>query len=180
MDRLPSVTEVLSPHSDFSNVPADILGAAQERGDAIHQLCALYAQGLFIEEVPEQYAGYFQSFCLWFDQFVEKTVLVEEELRDEDRGYIGHPDFIGRLKGDSGLILVDWKTARALSKGWRLQVAGYKLLAEKNGYPISRVASLRPQKDGKIAKFQGYTRSLAYDASIFLAELSVWRFYDAA
>jgi hypothetical protein len=175
---LPSVTTILAPHSDFSQVPADVLELACQRGDAVHQLCALYAQGLFIEEVPEQYAGYFQSFCLWFDQFVEKTILVEEELRDEDLGYCGHPDFIGQMKGDLGLTLVDWKTAGALSKGWRLQVAGYKMLAEKNGYPISRVASLRPQKDGKIAKFQGYTRTLAYDSGIFMAELSVWRFFN--
>ena len=177
MDNLPSVTTILAPHSDFSNVPAEILAAACDRGDAVHQLCALYAQGLWIEEVPDKYAGYFNSFKLWFDQFVEKTILVEEELRDEERGYCGHPDWIGLLKGDSGLTLLDWKTALALSKGWRLQLAGYKMLAEKNGYPITRVASLRPQKDGKIAKFQGYTRTLAYDAGIFMAELSVWRFY---
>ena len=179
--RFPSVTEVISAHSDFSMVPPDVLNLACQRGSDVHELCALYAQKLWIPDIPVNLAGYFQSFKLWYDQFVEEVILVEGELRDEELQYCGHPDFIGRLKGDAGLILIDWKTAAALSKIWRLQVAGgYRGLAEKNGYPITRVASLRPQKDGKPAKFQEYYRTMAYDLSIFLAELSVWRFFHAA
>jgi hypothetical protein len=179
MIRLPSVTEILAPHSDFSHVLAHILVPAQDRGDAVHGLCALYAQKLWIPEVPVNLTGYFESFTRWFDQFVEEVILVEAELRDEDRGYCGHPDFIGRLWGDPGLILIDWKSAVALFKIWRLQVAGgYRGLAEKNGYPITRVASLRLQKDGKIAKLQEYDRTMAYDLSVFLAELAVWKFFN--
>ena len=170
----------MAPHSDFSHVPAHILGPAQDRGDLCHEFYALYAQKLWIPDIPVNLSGYFRSFTLWFDEFVEEVILVEEELRDLDRRYCGHPDFIGRLRGDSGLILIDWKTAAALSKIWRLQIAGgYRGLAEKNGYPITRVASLRPQKDGKIAKLQGYERTMAYDLSVFLAELAVYRFFHA-
>jgi predicted RecB family nuclease len=175
--KLPSVTQILAPHSDFSQVPAHLLGPAQDRGDAVHELCALYANRLWIQEVPVKIDGYFQSFKAWFDQAVEEVILVEAELRDEDRAFCGHPDLIARLRGDTGLSLIDYKTAKPLSKGWRLQLAGYKLLAEKNGYPITRVASLRPQQDGRVAKFQEYSRTLAYDFNIFLAELAVWRFF---
>lgn len=178
--HLPSVTAILAPHSGFSNVPAHILNPAQDRGDLCHEYFALYAKKLWIPDIPVNLSGYFESFTRWFDQFVVEVILVEAELRDEDRGYCGHPDLIARLQGDIGLTIVDYKTAMALSKIWRLQVAGgYRGLAEKNGYPITRVASLRPQKDGKPAKFQGYSRTMAYDFSVFLAELAVWKFINS-
>jgi hypothetical protein len=178
--ELPSVTAILAPHSDFSQVPAHILEPAQNRGDLCHEYFALYAKGLWLPDIPVNLAGYFQSFKTWFDQFVEEVILVEAELRDDDRGYLGHPDLIARLRGDTGLTLIDYKSAKALSKIWRLQISAYKGLADKAGHKIIRVASLRPQQDGKIAKFQEYSRTLAYDFSIFLAEFAVWRFFHVA
>jgi hypothetical protein len=109
---------------------------------------------------------------------VIETILVEAELRDEKRGYCGHPDAILRLRGDQGLTLMDWKSGRTSSKTWLLQISAYRKLAIQNGYPISRVAVLQPHPEGKIAKFTEFTGAMEYGFAIFLAELSVWKYFN--
>jgi predicted RecB family nuclease len=134
-------------------------------------------QGLFYE-VPPELEGYHRSLTGWVENFVVETVLVEKDLIDDKRGFRGHPDAIVRLRGDTGLILIDWKTPKPLSLSWRLQLAGYRLLAEANGHKVARVASLRLDADGGSAKFQGYTKTLAHDQNVFLSCLNVWKFFN--
>lgn len=155
-----------------------MLLAAAIRGTDFHELVAAKALRLWIPEVPDNCKGYFKSFCVWFDEFVEEVVLVEQPLVDTVLGYRGTPDAVVRIKGDSGLTLPDWKTPLALSKSWRLQVSAYKNLAEKNGCPISRVASVRFDPKGGRAKFEEYTKSLTPDFAVFLSALNVWRFFN--
>jgi predicted RecB family nuclease len=182
--NLPSVTQVISQVGrywlNFDNVPPDRLEFACQRGSDFHRLAALYAQKLWIDEVPESCVGFFRSFTTWFDEFVEEVVLVEQPLVHPTLHYKGTPDAIVRIKGDSGLILLDWKTPRALSKSWRLQLAAYCELARVNGHPVERVASLQPHPDGGRAKYQGYTKSLTPDFAVFLSGLNWWRFFNAA
>jgi hypothetical protein len=176
---LPSVTTILSfvNQSAFANIPEHILLPAALRGTDVHNLVALHLQGLFYEVEPGL-EGYHQSLVTWANEFVAKVIWVEQELVDNKRGFKGHPDAILLLRGDDGYTLIDWKTPVALSKSWRLQVGGYRLLAEANGYKIVRVASLRLDKIGGRAKFQEYTGTMVADSNVFLAALSVWNFYN--
>jgi len=164
----------------FANIPVETLERARDRGIDFHQLAALYAQKLFIMEIPEDCAGYFKSFCRWHDAVVEEVVLVETVLVHPVFHFRGKPDEIVRLKGDSSnwLTLPDWKTPLPLSKDWRLQLAAYRELALVNGYNVMRVASLQPKKDGKRARFEEY-KTLSADFAVFLNALMVWRFYNA-
>ena len=114
----------------------------------------------------------------WASQFIVKTIWVEKALSSEKLGFKGHPDALLQMVGDLGLTLVDWKTPKPLSKSWRLQLAGYKILCEENGYKISRVASLRLDANGGPAKFEGYTKTLAADSNVFISALNVWKFYN--
>lgn len=179
---MPSVTQIISTVGrywlNFDNVPPDRLAAACARGSDFHRLAALHAQNLWIDEIPENCAGFFRSFVGWYANFVEEVILVEKRLVHPTLHYQGTPDIIVRIKGDIVLTLPDYKTPRVFSKSWRLQLAAYRELARVNGYPVERVASLQPHPDGGRAKFQGYTKSLASDFAVFLSGLNWWRFFD--
>lgn len=182
--NLPTVTQVISQVGrfwlNFDAVPPDKLEFACQRGSDFHRVAALYAQKLWIDEIPETCAGFFHSFTEWYRDFVEEPILVERTLVHPKLHYQGTPDAIVRIKGDKGLTLLDWKTPRALSKSWRLQLAAYKSLADANGYlqSLERVASLQPHPDGGRAKFQGYTKSLTHDFAVFLSGLNWWYFFQ--
>jgi hypothetical protein len=181
--NLPSVTQIISTVGEhwlnFDAVPKDRLEFVCQRGSDFHRLAALTAQSLWVDEIPDSCAGFLMSFTRWLKDFIAKVVLVEQQLVDEHLGFSGTPDAILRIKGDPGLTLVDWKSGQTASKGWRLQISAYRHLAETNGYPIGRVATLQPHPDGKKAKFTEYTRSLTADWNVFRSMLNVWRFFNA-
>jgi len=173
---LPSVTQVLQPWVDLSMVPADVLEFAKVRGNDFHSLAARYALGLWIDEVPESCVGRYASFKKWFDATVVDVVLVEKRLIHRKLHYTGEPDIIARLRGDTGLCLLDYKTPQAFSKTWCAQIAGYKELAEHNDYPIQRAATLQPHPEGKRAKFRDYMTHRE-DLAAFLSALNCWRYF---
>lgn len=176
----PSVTQIIGfcNQGAFNGVPFELLERAANRGTDVHTVAALYLQGLFYEDTPE-IAGYVKSLQDWVSSYVEEVIFVEKELEAPKYGFQGHADALVRIRGDEGNCLVDWKTPKPLSKSWRLQLSGYKLLGEENGYQISRVASLRLRADGGPAKFDGYSRTLVADKNVFLSCLNVWRFFEA-
>ena len=179
--KLPSVTQVIGfvNSQAFANIPEDVLAIACARGTEFHRLVAMHVQNLWIDEIPENCAGFFRSFVGWYANFVEEVVGVELTFTHPTLGFTGTPDAIVRIKGDKGLTLIDWKTPAALSKSWRLQLAAYKNLADTNiGPQVDRVASLQPRRDGGRAKFTGYTKSLTPDYAIFLSALNVFKFFE--
>ena len=178
----PSVTQIISfcNQRAFDGVPDFMLQRAADRGTDVHTVAALLLQGLFFETTPE-IAGYIESLQNWVFDCVETVIFVEKELVSVKYGFQGHPDALVKLRGDPGLTLVDWKTPKPLSKSWRLQLAGYKILAEESyeaGFYVSRVASLRLDPKGGPAKFDGYSRTLVADKNVFLSCLNVWRFFN--
>lgn len=176
---IPSVTEVIGFCNSraFDNVPAHLLQAAADRGTLVHGESAMTLEGVWFDADPAV-AGFLKSLTNWKNEYVEKVIAVEPELVAPKLRVKGHPDAIVQLKGDVGLAIGDWKTPKPLSKSWRLQLAGYKLIAEANGYKIVRVFSLRLDANGGLAKFQGYTKTLAHDTNVFLSCLNVWNFYN--
>jgi hypothetical protein len=177
----PSVTQIIGfcNRDAFNGIPAGVLARAAQRGTNVHSAAALSLLGMWFEETPE-IMGYIKSLNDWRRSFVEEVVAVEQELLAPKYRVQGHPDAIVRLRGDQGLTLVDWKTPKPLSPSWRLQLAGYKLIAEAepNNFQIARVASLRLDSAGGAAKFDGYTKTLAHDKNVFLSCLNVWRYFN--
>lgn len=174
--RSPSVTTVLSPWADFSMVREDVLKAACDRGTMVHNAMAAHALGLFVPKLPEGYQGYFDSGRRWFDRFVSEVILVEPELIDKDFGFCGHPDLICGLKSCTGYAIPDYKTAQTPSKTWAPQLAGYKRLAEKEGYHIHRLFNVILKPDGKMAKVVEYLNS-PNDFKAFLSALNCWKYF---
>lgn len=153
-----------------------MLQAAAERGTAVHEACAMHAQGMWSFVTPPAIVGYVDSFRRWFDKIVGEVLLVEERLFDEANGYCGQIDLLVSTKGGE-LWLVDLKSPVTLSKSWRVQIASYKNLVEINGHKLDRAGSLRLRKDGGIPAMDWYEGSAAQDFNIFLSALNCFRFF---
>lgn len=162
--------------------------ADRERGTNVHNAILTYLRGLYVPRLKIG-QGYVDSFKPWADTMVQE-IRYADGYRFIDgvwlpygplisqTGFTGRPDFIGVLKGDTGLSIVDWKTSLSVQKAWRLQVnGGYRLLAEENGFkPITRTLSLRLDRDGGPAKVKEYEND-PWDSVIFLDFLNVWRWF---
>jgi hypothetical protein len=155
--KLPSVTQILKPYSNFSGISLDVLQHAAERGKKVHSACGSYAQGLWVPKLDDECMGYFLSFRRWFLNVVERAVDVEFEVRNEKMGYVGHPDLLCVFRGDKKFTIVDLKTPLLLSPTWPLQLAAYKYAKSDSGCHVSRVGTLRLAKDGGQAKFDEFT-----------------------
>ena len=173
-----SVTQALSPFSDFSRVPPGVLESACLKGSQVHAIIASLLQGLWVPEIPESCQPYIDSFNLWLP-VVDEVVMVEETLTDKAHGYKGTPDAILRIKGDEGYVVIDWKSPVTQSLSWEVQVSAYRKLAQL-AYPdllINRVGVLQLSPEGRPAKFRDYTGPMEQRFSIFLNALSCYRFF---
>ena len=173
--NLPSVTTIISPYIDFSMVPEATLAQATERGTQVHKLCSAYAQNIYTP-VASEYAGYFTSFKVWFDEYVEEVIYVEKELIDKTYGFMGHLDFYGRLKS-LGMALIDLKTPIALYKAWKVQLSAYHRLLLVDKRKVDVVASLQLDAYGKIPRMVRYENTNAEDFNVFLGLLNSWNYF---
>ncbi len=175
---LPSVTQVLSPFSDFSGVRPEVLEHAAARGTKVHAVCAAYAQGLWVPKLDPEVQPYFDSFRRWFDAMVDGEANgVELEVISKAHGYVGHLDLAVSIRGDEGVSIIDIKTPATKNRLWSAQLAAYRVAYEEHwGRAAIRVASLRLKKDGSRAIFDEYTTS-AQDFAAFLSALNAYRWF---
>jgi len=175
--NLPSVTECLKPFMNFSKVPLDVLAAAAARGTEVHSLIALYLSNLWIPGVPENCQGFFDSFLLWADSFIETVHMVEPELKDEVLKFQGHPDAVITIYGDKSPLVCDWKTPLAHNSLWFGQIAAYRHLIEKNtDFKIKRGLCIRLKKDGSMPTVNECTHLHQY-FNAFLGALNAYRMF---
>jgi hypothetical protein len=150
--KLPSVTTVLSPFSDFSKIRPEVLQRAANRGSRVHAACAIYAKGLWADCALYPGDGpFFDSFMKWSDMAAPEFVSVEEAFADPLLGYMGHPDAVVYIPGDQGLTIVDYKTPMSISRTWHPQIAAYAHLARKYGYDVRRGLAVRLRRNGGLA-----------------------------
>ena len=171
----PSVTQVLGLVTDFSNIRPEVLEHASQRGTQVHAYSAAYSRKLWVPRVPEDCAGYFQSFVSWSDTMVEEVLFVETEFIDDKLGYIGHPDLGVILKGGIG-ALIDLKTPVALQKVWKAQLAAYLKPVQKKFPQIKKAGSLRLDPDGGTAKMAWYDES-ERDFAAFVNLLFAFKYF---
>ncbi len=175
-----SVTEVLRPFADFSNVPQAALEAAAERGRRIHAAAAARLSGVFqVTPLEPGDEGYIRSLDAWVKEMVRDVIDVEPELVDEALGFKGHPDLVCRLvSGD--VAVVDYKTPAVESPTWRAQLAAYRHLVSKayagRGVRSPLALALMLRADGGMPKAIIY-RSSDRDFQAFLAALTAYRYF---
>ena len=170
--NLVRVTEIVGLLTDLSMIPKDVLYNAIQRGNYVHATCAEIARGGFVIW-DERYEGYIKSFQKWF-ALVEKVIAIEPELTDKRYGIIGHPDFIVQMRDFLSPRIIDIKTPITASKTWRIQLAGYKLLALKAGYNIRGTGILQLDPKGGTPKVTWYDND-RQDIQAFFSLLNIKR-----
>jgi len=95
----------------------------------------------------------------WCDKNIKEVIQTETRYQDDLYKFTGKLDLVALLVDDR-IALIDFKTAVAESRTWKLQTGGYKLLYEKNnpGKTIDVRIAVRAREDGsKKALVNEYT-----------------------
>ena len=171
-----SVTQVLGKYIDWGNIPPDVLEAAASRGTKVHQYIAMKLLNLWIPGgIEPHYRGYMDSFTSWYDEVVEQTLYVEKEVVCSCWGFLGHIDWVGIIRGDKGLTILDWKSPVTEAKSWLLQLSSYKHLIEEHtdtDLPVIRCGAVMLDPGGKPAKMKEYTDVSTAAFNVFLGMLN--------
>lgn len=163
------VTDVLFPFSGLTQVKADILKAAANRGTMVHQICDALIEDVGVPEIEDSIKGYIQSFSFWSHEkrFIKKP----DRFFCETHKITGECDAI--YEEEDGLVLVDFKTSSKESKTWRLQGSAYSYMAKKEKYPIKNICFVKLSKDGSLPSVYEYEE----DFGTFLKCLDLYRLF---
>lgn len=157
-DHLPSVTEILGVIANpalmnwfrFSS-PEKIKAASDKAlniGKTVHEIIDKIELGK-VEvktEYPVEIKNCLDAYFLWKKENRLEVVKSEFKMCSESLGYKGTLDRL--CKSGNDLILLDWKTSKAIYNEAFLQVAAYQKLYEvTEGQKISKCIILRLGKD---------------------------------
>jgi hypothetical protein len=173
--KLPSVSEIIAPLVDYSNVPAHVLAAACEFGRNVHQSCDLYNRDQLdwgsldpaLEPCVSAWARFLEE---------SGAVVVGSEMRvyHEVLGYAGTADLL--LAWGSRWVIPDIKATAVVPRTVGIQTAAYSrayaqmhTCAEPERYCIHL-------QDGK---YRSHRRTDPSDWAMFQSCLNVWRFNNA-
>lgn len=172
---IPSVTQILGLFQDWSAIPETRLKEAQERGTAVHSICAAKLQGLWVPSIPEHLAGYVESFEQWVG-CLNGIILVEERLTHA-LGFTGQPDLVAVIKGDWHSSVIDFKTPLTQNPIWRAQLSAYfRLVNDVAEIPARRCLSVRLKKDGKAPAVDEYEFNQR-DFAAFVQALNAYTYF---
>lgn len=175
MSNYPSVTQVLRPYinTDWFKDEDRI------RGQKVHAACLCDLQGLWYPPLKPEYQGYFNSWKRWADQWIDQVIFVETRLYDHDWKVCGKPDLIAKLKTDRFWVLIDLKTSQAEHKSWRLQLAAYRHLAQKDkGISTKRAIAVRLKSNGSDCLINEYPYDYKPHLNIFLGALNLHYYFN--
>jgi hypothetical protein len=114
--------------------------AAAERGSAVHdqaeqlvlhharQASRLYLQHDLLQPWPVELEGYQASFVSWVDDFHPEFLAAEATVFNRTQAYAGTLDAICRIHladGSSMVVLIDYKSGKAIYSEVALQLAAY-------------------------------------------------------
>jgi hypothetical protein len=173
---IPSTSEVLRPYYDLSWVKEEHL----QRGQIRHQNYAAHLLGTWAPALPQEDQGSLDSFKRWADKYIAEPFSIEARLIDEDHGYSGTIDFVGKLVDGisiSPIVVLDWKPPSGKGPVVRAQVASYLNLAQKNGWKAKKAGILRMDPKGGPATME-WIEAGSMDFAGFLAALSAWRYFN--
>lgn len=126
--RVPGVTSVLSPLTDYDGVPRSIMEKASARGKAVHAACQLHDQHELDEAALDPalapYLSGWRNFladydCNWFD--------IEKPAYSKTMRFAGTPDREGEVRSRSAIV--DIKTTATPMPAVGPQLAAYEHLS---------------------------------------------------
>jgi hypothetical protein len=147
--RVPSVTGILKPLSDFSRVPPNVLEAKRILGSAVHLACEWDDEGeLDDERTPGIVMGYVAGWRKFKSDMQVEVLHSEARVFHRTRLYAGTLDRILMMRGRKVPQLIDLKTSAQIMKSVGPQTAGYAAAAEVPGYGRG-VLQLKPDGNYK-------------------------------
>lgn len=153
---VPNVTRILSPLSDFSMVPPDVLERARQEGKYVHSMIEADCEGdLDVEALADWAKPAYAAWCDFKAISGFRCLLSEAKGYHKGMGFAGTLDLvceIPKLAGWKGIALLDVKRSLYGGPVIGLQLAAYKAMvesSEKDAPKIARRGALRIAKDGK-------------------------------
>jgi hypothetical protein len=155
-------------------ISLDRLRTAQEFGRAVHKAAHLLLQGrLDIDYLAPELIPPIHAIQKWSEDNRVKPVLLETALYSPQHNFSGTPDFIGHLRGERSISVVDYGTGAYGMKG--PQTAAYCQLYKEN----ARYAGTFKRYVLHIPKSGGYKlipQVNQYDWMFFLTKLNEKKF----
>ena len=145
---LPSVTTLMKLLSDdfYRAVTPEVLDRAARRGTAIHNAIENYIE-FGVQDIPTQYAGYFEAFVQWWGQRKPEPLALEKRVYHKILRYAGTADLICMI--DGRLTLVDYKSSAQINeKLCAVQLEGYDRAFESHGVKIEQRLILHLSNEG--------------------------------
>lgn len=137
---------MISYYQDLSNIPADILQKAQDKGSAVHDV--LSGQ-IPINFIPEEWHPYVAAAASFVTDHKVSPLITERRYYDHALLLTGKIDLIAHTADQC--ILVDWKTSRSPSPWWEMQLQAYiKLIHD---YSIDSAIIVHLKQDGSYSTY---------------------------
>lgn len=173
------VTEVISPFCKFDGIDENILKNAADRGTRVHYCCELELNNQFVMP-DEEVKPYFDSFCLWKEEMLDKVLHTEMRLYNDLLRITGAMDIVGQLKNDEAVTIIDIKTPQQESKSWNIQLAAYQYLFNNDANTkktATRRIALMLSKKGKYPRVIEYTQH-ERDWELFKGIFNAYRYFN--
>ena len=163
--KIPSVSEIIAPLSDYSGISPAVLENACNYGKAVHKTIELYIKGTLDEDNLSEplkrtlieYQKMAQGFNMRGCEIIDcETMLYDEKLR-----------FAGTLDIITDKAIIDIKTRKYNPTTDDLQLAGYEILA--GGKREKYILELLPDRPYGLIKI-----SNSQAKSMFLYMLDYW------
>lgn len=173
--RLPSVSEIIRPLQDFSNVPADVLAAACEFGTNVHAACDLYNRDqLDWSSLDAPLVPYVKAWAQFLEDSGAVVIASECRVYHDQLGYAGTADVV--LAWGKRTAVPDLKATAVVPRTVGVQTAAYaKAYARKHGVAEPERYCIHLM-DGR---YSSHKRTDPSDWSMFLSCLNVWKFNNA-
>lgn len=169
---VPSVTQVLSIVHDFSMIPPDVLAAAAEFGQHVHEACDLYDRGELDEgSLDPALAPYLRAWRDFLQESGAQVIASELRVYHETLGYAGSPDKV--LWWRERVVIPDIKSTAVVPYLVGSQTAAYaKSYQSMHGGKDPQRYCIHLKPDGS---YQAYQRRDPADWSNFLSCLNVYK-----
>lgn len=178
--RVPNVTSIIKPLTDYSFVPPDVLEAARMQGVAIHKMVELYEND-DLDTLPNWLTPYLDAYKRFKRDTSFSVLLSEQRIYNQQHGYAGTPDLIGtfyhpKLKREV-CALGDIKRSFMAGRAIGVQTAAYGQSWNDNKLEprVTHRFGLQLRPDGTYRMREFEDRG---DWAMFLACLTIHRYHE--
>lgn len=147
--KIPCVSDIMEPlkNAHYSGISEVTLKKAAERGTILHNAIENWIK-FGIEDVPQEYEGYFKCFLGFMKEKNPKILGSEVRMYHKLLKYSGTADLIADINGE--ITLIDYKSTSVISDmNCSVQLEAYAQALASHGIRIARKGILPLRKDGK-------------------------------